>query len=46
MISYDGFLWAWHTGMLHHSPVILEIREGEGACATWQRLQNLLLNEK
>jgi hypothetical protein len=45
MISYDGFLWAWHTGILRHAPVILEIREGEGACATWQRLQRLLLEE-
>jgi hypothetical protein len=43
MISFDGFLWAWHTGILRHAPVILEIREGEGACATWQRLQRLLL---
>ena len=42
MISYCGFLWAWHKGILHHSPMILEIREGEGACATWQRLQRLI----
>lgn len=45
MISFDGFLWAWHTGILHHGPVILEIREGEGACATWQRLHRLLLED-
>ncbi len=45
-VSFDGFLWAWHTGVLHHGPVILEIREGEGAPATWQRLQELLRNKK
>ena len=45
MVSFDGFLWAWHTGVLHHGPVILEIREGDGAPATWQRLQQLILND-
>ena len=42
MISYCGFLWAWHCGILHHGPMILEIREGEGACDTWLRLQRLI----
>lgn len=42
LISFDGFLWAWHTGRLRHAPLILEIREGEGAVATWLRLQALL----
>ncbi len=44
-VSFDGFLWAWHVGVLHHGPVILEIREGEGAPATWMRLQKLLCGE-
>lgn len=39
-ISFDGFLWAWHSQRLHHAPVILEIREG--ACETWSRLQALI----
>lgn len=43
MVSFDGFLWAWHTGLLNRAPIILEIREGEGACATWQRLHNIFL---
>lgn len=42
LVAFDGFLWAWHSGLLHHGPIILEIREGEGAPATWQRLQTLL----
>lgn len=42
LVSFDGFLWAWHCGILNHSPVILEIREGEGACATWNRMQDIL----
>lgn len=41
-ISFDGFLWAWRDGLLKHAPVILEIRDGEGACETWKRLQSLL----
>ena len=41
-VSFDGFLWAWHTGVLNHGPLILEIREGEGAPATWARLQRML----
>ena len=45
MVAFDGFLWAWHAGVLHHGPVILEIREGEGAPATWQRLQHLILQD-
>ena len=45
MISFDGFLWAWHTGLLNHGPIILEIREGEGAPATWKRLRSLMLEE-
>lgn len=45
MVSFDGFLWAWHTGVLHHGPIILEVREGDGAPATWQRLQQLILND-
>ena len=44
-IAFDGFLWAWRQGILRHGPVILEIREGEGAPASWQRLQALLLGE-
>lgn len=43
MVAFDGFLWAWHAGVLHHGPIILEIREGDGAPATWQRLQHLIL---
>lgn len=46
MVSFDGFLWAWHTGLLHHGPIILEVREGEGAPATWQRLRDLMLGER
>lgn len=46
MVSFDGFLWGWHTGLLHHGPIILEIREGEGAPATWQRLRALMLEEQ
>lgn len=45
MVSFDGFLWAWRSGILNHAPVILEIREGEGACATWERLQGILRGE-
>jgi len=41
MVSFDGFLWAWHAGILKHGPIILEIREGEGACATWSRFQEI-----
>ena len=44
-VSFDGFLWAWHAGILRHGPVILEIRAGEGAPATWLRLQKLLRGE-
>jgi len=44
-VSFDGFLWAWHARILRHGPVILEIREGEGAPATWLRLQKLLCGE-
>ena len=44
-IAFDGFLWAWRTGVLRHGPMILEIREGEGAPASWQRLRALLLDE-
>lgn len=46
MVSFDGFLWAWHAGVLHHGPIILEIREGGGALTTWQRLHTLILEEK
>lgn len=42
LVSFDGFLWAWHCGILNHAPIILEIREGEGACTTWSRLQHIL----
>lgn len=42
LIAFDGFLWAWHAGILNHAPIILEIREGEGAAATWLRLQKML----
>ena len=45
MVSFDGFLWAWHAGILHHGPIILEIREGEGAAATWQRLHELIFEK-
>ena len=43
MVSFDGFFWAWRKGVLNHAPLILEIREGEGACATWQRLHDIFL---
>jgi len=43
MVSFDGFLWAWHASVLHHGPVILEVREGDGAPSTWERLHNLIL---
>ena len=42
LVSFDGFLWAWKSGLLHHGPIILEIREGEGVCPTWTRLQEML----
>lgn len=45
-IAFDGFLWAWRQGILCHGPVILEIREGEGAPASWQRLRSLLLDDR
>lgn len=41
-ISFDGFLWAWHTGLLTHAPIILEICHFESAKETWMRLQDLL----
>lgn len=44
-VAFDGFLWAWRKGILRHGPVILEIREGEGAPATWLRLRELLLGD-
>ena len=42
LVSFDGFLWAWHAKVLNHAPIILEIREGEGAPATYQRLKNII----
>ena len=45
MVSFDGFLWAWHAGILRHGPIILEIRESGGALTTWQRLHDLILSE-
>ena len=42
MISFDGFLWAWRCRLLTHGPLILEVREGDGACATWDRLHRIL----
>ena len=44
-VAFDGFLGAWKNGTLRKGPVILEIREGEGAPATWLRLQSLLLGK-
>ena len=43
LVSFDGFLWAWHAGVLHHGPLILEIREADGAMDTWQRLRDLVM---
>ncbi len=43
LIAFWGFLWAWRAGVLGRGPVILEIREGEGALAVWKRLQGFLL---
>lgn len=47
MVSFDGFLGAWHTGVLRHAPIILEVREGEGmpAAETWTRLRELILSK-
>lgn len=45
LVSFHGFLWAWRTGVLRHSPVILEIREEHGAPSTWLRLRALLSGE-
>ena len=42
-VSFDGFLWAWRAGILKHGPIILEIREGEGAPATYERLRKYFL---
>jgi hypothetical protein len=42
-VSFDGFMWAWHAGILKHGPIILEIREGEGAPATYERLRDYFL---
>lgn len=44
-VSFDGFLWAWKTGLLNHAPLILEIREGEGAPATYTRLKNIIMQK-
>ena len=41
-VAFDGFLTAWHTGSIRHAPLILEIREGEGAPATYMRLKRLI----
>ena len=46
LVSFHGFLWAWRTGVLRHSPVILEIREDHGAPSTWLRLRALLSGEE
>lgn len=46
LIAFDGFLWAWHTNLLNHAPIILEIREGEGAAATWTRLQKMIRGQE
>lgn len=46
LIAFDGFIWAWHTGLLNHAPIILEIREGEGAPATWTRLQKMIRGQE
>ena len=46
LVSLHGFLWAWRTGVLRHSPVILEIRENHGAPSTWLRLRALLNGEE
>ena len=43
LVSFDGFLWAWHTGALTHGPLILEIREADGAMDTWERIKHLVL---
>ena len=43
LVSFDGFLWAWHEGILNHAPIILEIREGEGAPATYERLKKIFI---
>lgn len=41
-IAFCGFLHDWHTGVLTHGPVILEIREGEGAIETYKRLKRII----
>lgn len=41
-VAFNGFLWAWRSGLLCHGPIILEVREGEGACATWERLRGIV----
>ena len=43
LVSFDGFLWAWHAGVLNHGPLILEIREADGAMDTWKRIRQLVL---
>ena len=42
-IAFCGFLHDWHNGNLTHGPVILEIREGEGAIETYKRITQIIL---
>lgn len=46
VISFCGFLHQWHEGTLTHGPVILEIREGEGAIATYRRMKHIVWEDK
>lgn len=43
LVSFHGFMWAWHAGVLSHGPMILEIRENHGAPETYLRLKSILL---
>lgn len=42
VVSFCGFLHDWHKGILTHGPVILEIREGEGAIETYKRMKRIV----
>lgn len=42
-ISFDGFLWAWHSGLLNHAPILLEVWNGESAIETLERLRQLIV---
>lgn len=45
-ISFCGFLHEWHSCVLTHGPVILEIREGEGAIETYKRLKRIVMEDE